>query len=458
LWAKIIIGDSRSMKELAGEAVDLIVTSPPYWHIKDYGVSGQIGHGETLHGYLKDLHRVWMECHRVLGAGARLCINIGDQFARSVTYGRYRVIPIHAEIIGQCESIGFDFMGSIIWQKKTTVSTTGGATVMGSYPYPPNGIVELDYEYIHIFKKLGKPKQVPKAVKLASSLTKEEWKSLFAGHWRFGGARQIGHEAMFPLELPARLVRMFSFVGDTVLDPFLGSGTTAKAALGQGRNAVGYEINPEFLEVIERKVGIGEPGMEELDWLEIVRKRDKRIPLRKVDYVPAIQDAKPVKPDAEMRARVRASHKVIGITDACGIRLDTGLEVAFLGVRVTNPAAVKQYLRHYLLGKPVLMGFDGGERAGGKSGVMNDSDAHRQIARRRDGPVKAYVYLTNRIFVNAYLLKSGLASADPSVEHRLKPKFLGLAAKGRVPKGPLKSKPTPSGARKARKTAAHRES
>jgi len=118
-WAKIIIGDSRSMKEIRGEMIDLIVTSPPYWHIKDYGIPGQIGYGETLHEYLKNLYYVWSESYRVLKKGRRLCINIGDQFARSIIYGRYKVIPIHAEFITQCEKIGFDFMGSIIWQKKT---------------------------------------------------------------------------------------------------------------------------------------------------------------------------------------------------------------------------------------------------------------------------------------------------------------------------------------------------
>ena len=147
------------MFEVADKSVDLIVTSPPYWHIKDYGVPGQIGYGQTLHEYLKSLYYVWFECFRVLREGGRLCINIGDQFARSIIYGKYKVIPLHAEFIIQCEKIGFDFMGSIIWQKKTTMNTTGGANVMGSFPYPPNGIVEIDYEFIHIFKKPGNSKR-----------------------------------------------------------------------------------------------------------------------------------------------------------------------------------------------------------------------------------------------------------------------------------------------------------
>jgi len=126
-FGRIIIGDSRRMSELNDESIDLIITSPPYWHIKDYGVRGQIGYGQDLHQYLKNLYYVWGECFRVLKEGGRFCLNIGDQFARSIIYGRYKVIPLHAEFIAQCESIGFDFMGSIIWQKKTTMNTTGGA-------------------------------------------------------------------------------------------------------------------------------------------------------------------------------------------------------------------------------------------------------------------------------------------------------------------------------------------
>ncbi len=143
-WAKVIIGDSRKMIEVEDNSIDLVVTSPPYWHIKDYGVEGQIGYGQSLHEYLKDLYRVWKECYRILKPGRRLVINIGDQFARSIIYGRYKVIPLHAEFISQCEDLGFDYMGSIIWQKKTTMNTTGGANVMGSYPYPPYSFA-IDY-------------------------------------------------------------------------------------------------------------------------------------------------------------------------------------------------------------------------------------------------------------------------------------------------------------------------
>ncbi len=208
--ARIYQADSRSMPEVAAASVALIVTSPPYWRIKDYGEPGQIGHGQTLHQYLGDLLTVWRECFRVGRPGSRLCVNIGDQFARASEYGRYRVIPLHAEIICQCAACGYDYLGSIVWRKKTTMNTSGGAVVMGSYPYPPNGIVEIDFEYILLFKKPGARPPVPAALRASAAMTREEWKSWFSGHWSVAGARKKGHEASFPEEIPRRLIRMFS--------------------------------------------------------------------------------------------------------------------------------------------------------------------------------------------------------------------------------------------------------
>ena len=324
-WAKIYLGDSRAMTEVEDAGIDLVVTSPPYWHIKDYGVPGQIGYGQSLHEYLKDLYRTWRECFRVLREGARLCINIGDQFARAAVYGRYKVIPLHAEFINQCEHIGFDFLGAIIWQKKTTMNPSGGAVVMGSYPFPPNGIVEIDYEFIQIFKKPGKSKKVSKEIKEASRLTKEEWKEYFAGHWHFGGVRQVGHEAMFPEELPRRLIRMFTFVGDTVLDPFLGSGTTVKAALELARNAVGYEINPDFLEAMPQKIG-GRDCLPFYREIQIIKPNKRIEELPEIDYTPAIRDAEP-RPDGH-RPQLSPDrlHKVTQIIDEHTIAIDNGAQ------------------------------------------------------------------------------------------------------------------------------------
>lgn len=242
----LINGDSRKMSLLSDGSVQLIVTSPPYWQLKDYGTTAQIGFHNTYEQYINYLNLVWSECHRILADSCRLCINIGDQFARSVYYGRYKIIPIHTEVIRFCESIGFDYMGSIIWQKPTNMHTTGGQRVMGSYPYPRSGIVKIDFEYILLFKKQGKTVTATKENRTASVLTDKEWNTYFSSHWTFPGARQDCHIAVFPEELPKRLIRMFSFVGETVLDPFMGSGTTALAARNLGRNSVGYEINPNF--------------------------------------------------------------------------------------------------------------------------------------------------------------------------------------------------------------------
>lgn len=284
-YHKIIIGDSRWMKEIPDESVHLFVTSPPYWQLKDYGNGKQIGFNDTYEEYINSLNLVWDECRRVLHKGCRLCINIGDQFARSVYYGRYKVIPIRTEIIKFCESIGFDYMGAIIWQKVTTCHTTGGATVMGSFPYPRNGIIKLDYEFILIFKKYGNSPKVSKEVREQSRLTREEWNLYFTGHWNFPGEKQDKHLAMFPEELPKRIIKMFSFIGDTVLDPFLGSGTTCWAAKNLYRNSIGYEINHDFLPVIEEKVGLNQSTIFQDASFEIIKQEEP-----KIDFKEAIKN------------------------------------------------------------------------------------------------------------------------------------------------------------------------
>ena len=258
---QIVIGDARRMRRVADESVHLVVTSPPYWQLKDYGDKNQIGFNDSYDDYINNLNLVWNECRRVLADGCRLCVNIGDQFARSVYYGRYKVIPIRTEIIRFCETVGFDYMGTIIWQKTTTMNTTGGASVMGSYPYPRNGIVKIDYEFILLFKKPGAPPPVSAARKERSKLTAEEWNRYFTGHWNFRGERQAKHLAMFPVELPTRLIKMFSFAGDTVLDPFAGSGTTALAAMNLERNSIGYEINPKFVDIIREKLAVKQSNL-----------------------------------------------------------------------------------------------------------------------------------------------------------------------------------------------------
>jgi DNA modification methylase len=252
---EIIIGDARCMAALSDESIGLAVTSPPYWCIKDYGHPGQIGYQQTYEEYLESLRQVMAEVLRVLQPGCRLALNIGDQYLRAAEHGRYRVQPIPADLTVVGRELGFDFMGSIIWKKISTTKTSGGGQLMGSIYYPRDGQVTYEHEFILLFRKPGRSRRPPDDIREKSRLTKEERLKWFRGVWEdVTPDRQRGHVAMFPVELPRRLIKMYSFFGETVLDPFLGSGTTCLAAAREGRNSVGYEINPEFEEVIRRKL------------------------------------------------------------------------------------------------------------------------------------------------------------------------------------------------------------
>ncbi len=414
----IIIGDSRQMDYLKDNSVQLAITSPPYWQLKDYGTDTQIGYHEDYETYINNLNLVWKECYRVLENGCRLCVNIGDQFARAVYYGRYKVIPIRTEIIKFCESIGFDYMGAIIWQKKTTMNTTGGASLMGSYPNPRNGILSIDYEFILIFKKLGTPKKVSKEIKAQSSMTKEEWKEFFQGHWHFGGAKQDGHIAMFPEELPYRLIKMFSFVGDTVLDPFLGSGTTSLVAKKTNRNSVGYEINKAYRPYIEKKLGVQTPDLEQtiinfhtqelntnfkeevakLSYIfEDFHKFDKKIDPKKLQFGSKL--------DKDSKAR-EEFYRVKEVISAEFIKLNNDLVVRLLGIKASPKinGEAKKFLQEKTKNQQIFLRFD-------TEKYDNDNN------------LLAYVYLKNKTFLNAHLIKNGLALVDENQDFKYKPKF-----------------------------------
>ena len=255
---------AESMHELGDNSVHLVVTSPPYWNIKDYGSDNQIGYQDSLADYLERLKAVWQECHRVLKPGCRMVVNIGDQYHRATDGRPYQITPLNAHVINSvldATSRKMLFLGSIIWQKISNTDTSGGASVMGSYGRPRNGYVSYDYEYISIFRKPGDDPKVPQEIVDADEITLEEWRELFAGHWNFTGKDQDNHPAPFPEELPRRIMRMFSFSGDVVLDPFLGSGTTIKVADEMNRSSVGYEIGFDspsgdpWQEVVKQKIG-----------------------------------------------------------------------------------------------------------------------------------------------------------------------------------------------------------
>ena len=268
---KIFMADSRLMSEVPAESVHLIVTSPPSWQTRVYENALQTPFYGTYEEYINNLNLVWKECLRVLYGGCRLCINIADQFARVASFGRYKVIPIRTEIIKFCETIGFDYMGAIIWQKVKPGDTTGSATMIGSYLYPRNGVIKIDYEFILIFKKPGNPPLVSREVKEQSGLSAEEWNEYFSGHWKFPGEKHNKDLLMFPEELPGRLIRMFSFVGETVLDPFLGSGTTSLAAKRLQRSSIGYEINQFLFPLIRKKLGAEQADIFSEDVVDVVK-------------------------------------------------------------------------------------------------------------------------------------------------------------------------------------------
>ncbi|RKY04715.1 MAG: site-specific DNA-methyltransferase [Planctomycetota bacterium] len=417
----IICGDSRHMQSLPDQSTQLVVTSPPYWQLKDYGTEEQIGFNDSYEDYINNLNLVWKECHRVLENGCRLCINIGDQFARSVYYGRYKIIPIRTEIIKFCETIGFDYMGAIIWQKVTTCNTTGGATIMGSFPNPRNGILKIDYEFILLFKKPGKPKPVSKEIKNASSMTTEQWNQYFSGHWNFSGERQDKHLAMFPEELPKRLIKMFSFVGDTVLDPFLGSGTTTRVAVDNERNSVGYEINEAFLPIIRKKIGADDNELfvnSEFCFESEKTKNDYSDDIKKAPYIfkDTVKFDKKVDPK-KLRFGSRIDNKknqarqeyytVKRVVSPEHLILSNNLKVRLIGIhqdKRKNGNAVR-FLEEKLKGQQVFMKFD--------------SDKYDE-----NNILKCYLYLKNKTFINAHLIKNGMAHADLKASYRHKNKFI----------------------------------
>ncbi len=414
----IIVGDSRRMENLKDESVHLIITSPPYWQLKDYGNGSQIGFNDSYEEYINNLNLVWKECYRVLHKGCRLCINIGDQFARSVYYGRYKVIPIREEIIKFCETIGFDYMGAIIWQKVTTCNT-----IMGSFPYPRNGIIKLDYEFILIFKKLGEPPKVSREIKEKSKLSTEEWNEYFYGHWNFSGERQNKHLAMFPEELPKRLIKMFSFAGDTVIDPFLGSGTTCLSANKLGRNSIGYEINKDFLPIIKEKLNINKSHED----FEIVFQKKKAVDYKneigKLPYIfkdPVKFDKKIDPKKLRFGSKIDNSvskqekyHSVKEIVNPEIIILDNDLKVRLIGVKEKREINGKtiQFLNEKLKGQKVFLKFDN---------AKYDSE----------GNLLCYLYLKNKTFINAHLIKNKLALVDFSSNFKYKEKFLYMQNNG----------------------------
>lgn len=425
---KIVNGDSRWMAKLETDSIHLAITSPPYWQLKDYGSDNQIGFHDSYENYINNLNLVWKECYRVLHNGCRLCVNIGDQFARAVYYGRYKVIPIREEIIKFCETIGFDYMGAIIWQKVTTSNTSGGGVQMGSYPYPRNGILKLDYEFILIFKKLGDAPKPTKEQKELSKMTAQEWNTFFAGHWNFAGARQNNHIAMFPEELPKRLIKMFSFVEENVLDPFAGSGTTSLAATRLDRNSIGYEINEDFIPIIKEKLEVHQNDLsnttyefikqdeikdfeQEIQQLPYIFKDphsfNKKIDVKKLQFGSRL--------DKDGSTKREDYFTVKEIISPEKIRLSNDLTIKLLGIKentVINGKATA-FLTDKTKGKRVFLKYD-------------------NLKYDENNNLLCYLYLENKTFINAHLIKNGLAKVDSDINFKYKDKFISLFNKANV--------------------------
>lgn len=251
---RLINGDARDLSFLDNESVHLVVTSPPYWNLKRYNENpDQMGHIQDYETFLGELEKVWHHVFRVLVPGGRLVCVVGDVCVARRDFGRHLVFPLHSDICVMCRRIGFDNLNPIVWHKIANASyeVPNGSKFLGK-PYEPNAIIKNDMEFILMQRKPGGYRKPTDSQRQASRITKDEFGRWFQQIWNIPGASTKQHPAPFPLELATRLVRMFSFAGDTVLDPFCGSGTTMIAAFRTGRSSIGVEIDLEYCRMAAR--------------------------------------------------------------------------------------------------------------------------------------------------------------------------------------------------------------
>jgi site-specific DNA-methyltransferase (adenine-specific) len=251
---RLINGDARDLSFLGDDSIHLVVTSPPYWNLKRYNENpDQLGHIQDYESFLFELEKVWRHVYRVLVPGGRLVCVVGDVCVARRNFGRHLVFPLHSDISVICRRIGFDNLNPIIWHKIANASyeVENGSKFLGK-PYEPNAIVKNDIEFILMQRKPGGYRQPTIKQREESRIGKEDFDRWFQQIWNITGASTKQHPAPFPMELATRLVRMFSFTGDTVLDPFCGSGTTMIAAFRTGRHSIGIEIDPEYCRMAAR--------------------------------------------------------------------------------------------------------------------------------------------------------------------------------------------------------------
>lgn len=248
---RLVTGDSREMGFLQNESIHLVVTSPPYWNLKQYPDRiGQLGNTVNYEAFLEELCKVFAECYRVLVPGGRMVCVVGDVCLSRREHGRHRIMPLHADTTVMCRKIGFDNLNPIIWHKisNATFEVNNGTKFLGK-PYEPNAIIKNDIEFILMQRKPGGYRKPTEEQRRLSKLSKQEYDAWFRQFWVIPGASTRRHPAPFPNELAYRLVRMFSFVGDTVLDPFVGTGTTMVASLKACRSSIGVDVDPGYVEM-----------------------------------------------------------------------------------------------------------------------------------------------------------------------------------------------------------------
>ena len=251
--------DARDMRFLQHESVHLVLTSPPYWTLKEYRRSdGQLGFVGDYEEFLAELDKVWKQCFDALVPGGRLICVVGDVcLSRRKNQGRHTVVPLHASIQERCRSLGYDNVAPIIWNKiaNAVYEVENGSGGFLGKPYEPNAVIKNDIEFILMERKPGGYRAPSLYTRVLSVISAENHKKWFQQIWTdVRGASTREHPAPYPLELAERLVRMFSFVGDTVLDPFMGTATTNLAALRWGRNSLGVEVDPHYFGMAHRRV------------------------------------------------------------------------------------------------------------------------------------------------------------------------------------------------------------
>ncbi len=255
---RLVRADARSLEGVEDQSVHLVLTSPPYWTLKEYRhTDGQLGDIEDYETFLTELDRVWSECFRVLAPGGRMIVVVGDVCLSRKAHGRHEVVPLHASIVEHCRRLGFANLAPIIWHKIANARyevENGGGGFLGK-PYEPNAVIKNDIEFILMQRKPGGYRRPSMGMRILSLISEADHREWFRQVWTLPGASTRDHPAPFPVALAERLIRMFSFVGDVVLDPFLGTGTTSIAAARCGRNSIGFEVDPHYFTLARANVG-----------------------------------------------------------------------------------------------------------------------------------------------------------------------------------------------------------